>query len=129
MVDEHELTLSSLAQQYRPPRRQQILKLSLKYLVVVIALFGCASIDRTGASKFYPDTNDPSGNTWRFESQADLFYPEDSASAERARMDWLATWAHINNACPNGYDVIDRKPVWRTTAKRSQILYYSVRCK
>ena len=36
--------------------------------------------------------------------------PDGDAAAEAKRMEWLQTWLDLRKLCPNGYEIVSRRP-------------------
>lgn len=98
----------------------------LALIAGIVALSACAEdLRRLG-------TLDPvEPGIFRWQTFADSTFPEDSPRAEQARLEKLSEAVRDNNACPNGYAVINRQA---TIKSRSAIgleihdVFYTVRC-
>lgn len=44
-----------------------------------------------------------------FEARVTPEYPDESAAAEEARMQWLSTWLRLRQLCPESYRVLSRR--------------------
>lgn len=83
----------------------------LFFLSIIIALAGCASLDRSDLTSLEPLREDTSYRYFKFKAFADLVYPLDSESGERTRMEWLETWLIDNGLGGKKYEVVSRVPV------------------
>jgi hypothetical protein len=97
--------------------------------VLHTAIFGCASFDRIGATKFEPIRTEAGAQVFKFTAFADSVYPLKSEDAERTRIDWLETWLKDNGYDPKKYEVISRVPVLRNKGLLGDIydIFYEVR--
>lgn len=80
----------------------------MRWLVLMVLLAGCAAGDKYSMVKTI--SPQPNGN-FEFVINADPIYPNDSDKAEKIRMDWIRHYLDVNEACPNGFQVIDRQTV------------------
>ena len=72
----------------------------------LLALVGCASMDRPVMSTF-----EPTDSGFRYKAQAGLFYEDGDPAAEATRMQWLQRYLTDNHLCPNGYKITKRQVV------------------
>lgn len=65
-----------------------------------------------------------------FEAQTSGEYPADKDSAEAVRREWIASWMKVRKFCPEGFEVIERRPFAKDEPNpyRSN-LRYKLRCK
>ena len=111
-------------------KRASLLPNSILCMVVWL-LSGCASLDRLPMSSFEPFTNNAGQVTFRFRADtASIAYPTDTSEGEAVRMGWLEEYLKLNNMCPQGYEIIERKVVVRTEtfAGPAHAIYYNGRC-
>ena len=73
----------------------------------------------------------PVGGEFRYEAVADIAYPENSASAEAERRQWLERYLRENSLCPAGYEITERRPIFVRQAVFGPIhrIHYRGRCK
>lgn len=88
---------------------------------LLLSSAGCSSYDRAVGTRFEP------GGDGTFEYEA---YGVDSPSAEATRMEWLRQYLGDNGLCPDGYEIIDRRPVVTRTGllENGYTVYYKGRC-
>lgn len=99
--------------------------------IVVSLLTGCASLDRLPMSSFEPFANNSGQAMFRFRADtASIAYPTDTKEGEAVRMGWLEEYLKLNDLCPQGYEIIERKVVVRaeTFAGPAHTIYYIGRC-
>ena len=101
----------------------------LSLLLCFILCSGCA-YDRLN-TKLRPTSADGEYAYFVYESYADLVYPEDSASAENTRKQWLEKWLEDNGMAGKPYEILNRKAVHKHTGLIGAIydIYYDVRVK
>jgi hypothetical protein len=101
------------------------------FCIVFSLLSGCASFDRLGMSSFEPFTSNTGQEMFRFRADTtSVSYPTNTAEGEAVRIGWLEEYLKLNNMCPQGYEIIERKAVVRaeTFAGPAHTIYYIGRC-
>ena len=64
-----------------------------------------------------------------FEASISPTYPENSPAAEEQRMQWLESWLLVRKLCPQGYEVLERRPFKMLEDNpANHELRYEVRC-
>ena len=64
-----------------------------------------------------------------FEASISPTYPENSPAAEEQRMQWLESWLMVRKLCPQGYEVLERRPFKMLEDNpANHELRYEVRC-
>jgi len=65
-----------------------------------------------------------------FDAMFDLNYPDDDPVAEAKRMEWLSDWLEQIHMCPDGYEIVKRRPfdMLENNPARYDIRY-EVKCK
>lgn len=96
-------------------------------LILSALITGCAS--RGEFTTFEPYKNSKNEQQFRFFSKTSIFSPENDSDSERGRMVWLNEWLAVNNLCPNGYVILDRKPVSIGVYESVKNIYYVGQCK
>jgi hypothetical protein len=57
-------------------------------------------------------------------------WPDDDDAAEQQRMRWLAGWLRTRGACPDGFEILERRPFgFLEDNPRRHDLRYVLRCK
>ena len=65
-----------------------------------------------------------------FEATISPTYPADDPAAEELRMSWLASWLEVRKLCPDGYEILERRPFDSLEYNPARHdLRYEVRCK
>jgi len=99
----------------------------MRMLVLLLAVAGCAAIDRPEMSSFEPFAD----GRFVFRARADsLAYRLDSPDGEAERMRWLSAYLGENSLCAAGFSIEERKVVAISTGLATvHDLYYRGRCK
>lgn len=94
---------------------------------------GCAAIEdqsdyhRHSMSDLREDRRNP--GRLLFEATASSQFPADSATAETVRMEWLAAWMKRSGSCPEGWEILSRRPIDPAEVHaRRHDLRYEIRC-
>jgi hypothetical protein len=80
------------------------------YILIVIALASCASIDGQ-LTKFEPLRQDNGLQIYKFTTSANAIYPLKSEEAEKTRIQWLETWLIKNGLDNKNYEILSKKVV------------------
>lgn len=71
-----------------------------------------------------------SQDTMIFEATISPSLPSDDPSAEEQRMAWLDSWLEVRKLCPDGYEILDRRPFDTLDYNPAHHdLRYELRCK
>jgi hypothetical protein len=106
-----------------------------RVFIFVCAAFligGCASMDRNRVSSFEPYTDITGNMMFKFRADTDsITYPESSEKSEAIRMEWLEEYLRSNTLCGQGYEIIERKPMVKSSTSSGPVhsVYYVGRCK
>lgn len=102
-----------------------------RFLLVALALGGCATVDRqfmANDSRFTP-----TADGFVFQTVASASWQEDNADAERMRLSVLQSFLSRNQTCPSGHDIISRQVVRRPATmlgvKTGADIVYTGRCR
>jgi hypothetical protein len=95
-------------------------------LALLFALGACSYLHKPESTEFTPTRGG-----FEFRAIADAAYPEDSPNGEAWRMRWLAQKLAATGVCPNGHDLVSRRPVLLSTGSLGSIydVYYEGRCR
>ena len=64
-----------------------------------------------------------------FEASISPAYPENSPAGEQQRMQWLESWLLVRKLCPEGYEILERRPFEMLEDNpANHELRYEVRC-
>lgn len=96
-------------------------------LILSALISGCAS--RGDFTTFEPYKNNKGEQQFRFFAKSSVFDPENNSDSEKKRIGWLEEWLKVNNLCPNGYVIIERKPVSIGSHESVKNIYYTGKCK
>ena len=71
-----------------------------------------------------------SQDTMIFEATISPSFPADDPAAEKQRMAWLNSWLEVRKLCPDGYEILDRRPFDTLDYNPAHHdLRYELRCK
>jgi hypothetical protein len=93
---------------------------------VLVSLGACSYLHKPESTEFTPKRGG-----FEFRAIADAAYPENSLNGEAWRMRWLAQKLVATGICPNGHDMVSRRPVVLSTGSLGSIydVYYEGRCR
>lgn len=113
--------------------RPRTFALCLLLSVPLGGLAGCAAIEdqsdyhRHSMSDLREDRHNP--GRLLFEATTSSQFPAESTTAESVRMEWLAAWMKRSGSCPEGWEILSRRPI--DTAEvhaRRHDLRYEIQC-
>jgi hypothetical protein len=90
-------------------------------LAGLMVLCGCA-LDRLTLTEF-----EPNDGGFRYVAPASAVYPADKDDVEAVRVEWLEQYLRDNKICPSGYEITDRKVIYKGFGGAGRIYYYG-RC-
>ena len=113
-------------------------KRALIVMALAAGLAGCSAMESMHES---PDYNrhsmsqlsqplDGSGaDFFWFDVKLSPEYPDNSEAAEAVRMQWLTAWLETRKACPNGYEILERREFGYSEHNPARYdLRYKVQC-
>ncbi len=112
-----------------------MLKRSLNVLVsAALCLSACAEFqstmeyDRHRMSQLRVDEGDES--LYIFEAKTDATYSANTPEGEAARMEWIRVWLKNKKACPQGFEVVEKRPIPKSELNvyRYELRYW-LKCK
>ena len=117
------------------------MKVSPAFVLIMISLAvstgwlaGCASMHESPDYERHRNSRitepyDRNGVLY-FDTYINASYPDDDENAEALRMEWLEGWLKQRKMCPNGYEILQRRPfdMFESNPGRYDIRY-EVSCK
>lgn len=97
--------------------------------VASFLLFGCMSIQRHGMTTYDQYIDDTGTRMFKFMAMSTVFYPTDSSDAESTRMKLLDEWLLDNNYCQNGFEIVNKKLISRSSDPNAKNITYFGKCK
>jgi hypothetical protein len=105
------------------------------WLPVLAATFvGCASIHESPdfVRHRHSQLTEPydRNDVVYFDAMFDPNYPDDDPVAEAKRMEWLSSWLEQLHMCPDGYEIVKRRPFDMLESNQARYdIRYEVKCK
>jgi hypothetical protein len=103
-------------------------------VLLAVVLVGCASIHESPdfVRHRYSQLTEPydRSDVVYFDVMFDPSYPDGDPVAEKKRMEWLSDWLKQVHMCPDGYEIVKRRPfdMLENNPARYDIRY-EVKCK
>lgn len=101
-------------------------------LCLLVSISGCITYQtRPTMTTFEPYTDSAGAKMFKYEAKTNsLSYPEHTKEGEALRMEWLEEYLKDNKYCPDGYKILERKPVVRGGSLYGplHIIYYTGVC-
>jgi hypothetical protein len=102
--------------------------------VLALLFVGCASLHESPdfVRHRYSQLTEPydRSDVVYFDVMFDPSYPDNDSAAEAKRMEWLSDWLEKIHMCPDGYEIVKRRPfdMLENNPARYDIRY-EVKCK
>jgi PBP1b-binding outer membrane lipoprotein LpoB len=102
--------------------------------VLALLFVGCASLNESPdfVRHRYSQLTEPydRSDVVYFDVMFDPSYPDNDSAAEAKRMEWLSDWLEKIHMCPDGYEIVTRRPfdMLENNPARYDIRY-EVKCK